>query len=66
MSYVLKELVHALAVRLSSSECTWEVGKALEKREKHSAAPRATQRFARAFPTSHVHSELDNRTLRMN
>ena len=42
---VLKEVVHDLAVRLSSSGCTWEVGRALEKLEKHLASPRATQTF---------------------
>ena len=35
--YVIKELVHALAVHLSSYGCTWEVGRALEKLEWHEA-----------------------------
>ena len=32
---VLKEMIHALAVRLSSYGCTWEVGRQLEKLEKY-------------------------------
>ena len=35
-------MVHALAVHLSSYGCTWEVKRALEKLEKHSASPCAT------------------------
>ena len=31
---MLKEMLHALAVRLSSYGRTWEVGRALEKLEK--------------------------------
>ena len=40
---VLKEIVHDLAVCLWSYGCTWEAGRALEKLEKQSASPRATQ-----------------------
>ena len=47
---VLKEMVHALAVRLSSFGCTWEVGRALEKLEKHSASPPAIQTLLSCFP----------------
>ena len=47
---VLKEMVHDLAVHLSSYGCTWEVGRALEKLEKHSASPRATQTLLSCSP----------------
>ena len=47
---VLKEIFHALAVHLSSYGCTWEVGRALEKLEKHSASPRTTQTFLSCSP----------------
>ena len=47
---VLKEMVHALAVHLWSYGCTWEAGRALEKLEKHSASPRATQTLLSCSP----------------
>ena len=37
------EMVYALVVYLSSYGCTWEVGRELEKPEKESTSPRATQ-----------------------
>ena len=43
-------MVHALAVPLSSYGFTWEVGRALEKLEKHSASPRATQTLLSCSP----------------
>ena len=46
-----KEITRDSAVRLSSYGFTMEVGRAL----KHSASPRATQRFPCALPTSRVH-----------
>ena len=49
-------MVHALTVPLSRCEYVWEVGRALEKLEKHLALPRATQRFSRALSTSCVHT----------
>ena len=42
VGYVIKEMVHVLAVHLSSYGCTWKVWRALEKLEKHSASPRAS------------------------
>ena len=43
-------MVHALAVHLSSYGCTWEVGRRLEKLEKHSASPRATKTLISCSP----------------
>ena len=55
---ILKELVYELAVHILSYECTLEVGRTLQKLEKLSASPRATQtlflcspEFLRAFIT---------------
>ena len=44
------KMVHALAVHLSSYGCTWNVGRALEKLEKHSASPRTTQTLRSCSP----------------
>ena len=52
-------MVHALAVHLSSYGCTWEVGRALEKLEKNSVSPPATQRLLSCspnFPSAHTPS----------
>ena len=56
--YVIKELVHDLAVHLSSYGCTWEVWRALRKLGCYWLSPRATltlpscsPNFPRAYTT---------------
>ena len=50
--FYLKEMVHALAVRLSSYGCTWsKVGRApREAIEKHTVSPRATRMVLSCSP----------------
>ena len=58
-------MVHAVAVCLSSYECFWEVGRTLEKLEKHSASPCTTQTLLSLspnFPRASI-PYLERRTL---
>ena len=62
---VLNEIVDDLTVRLSSYGCTCgEVGRALEKQEKHSASAlcHVLKRFSHAIPAL----QLDRHTLSMD
>ena len=53
-----------LSVRLSNSGCTWIVGRARRQPKRcYRLRLEHLLRYLRALPTTHVHPELDKRTL---